>query len=196
MTNLAGHSEHAAAVALRLDGMITKPVRSTHLAAVLEGRNTPMDVAAVHLATRRPPIAEATEIPAADDEGDGPRILLAEDNAFNQKVAVSMLSMLGCRVEVACNGAEALDMIQRKEYDLVCMDCQMPEMDGYEATRRIRALPGRVSRVPIVAMTANALSGDRQACLDAGMDDFLCKPISKSMLGEMLEKFGLVMTPA
>jgi CheY-like chemotaxis protein len=142
------------------------------------------------------PVPEAAVVTAAGDADDGPRILLAEDNAFNQKVAVSMLTMLGCRVEVACNGAEALDMLQRGEYDLVCMDCQMPEMDGYEATRRIRALPGGASRIPIVAMTANALNGDRQACLDAGMDDFLCKPINKVMLGEMLEKYGLVTTPA
>ena len=109
---------------------------------------------------------------------------------------MGLLKMLGCRVEVAGNGAEALRLLQRGEFDLVCMDCQMPEMDGYETTRRIRELSGPKRRIPVVAMTANALSGDRRACYAAGMDDFLSKPINKAMLGAMLAKFGLIRIPA
>ncbi|MBE0566245.1 MAG: response regulator, partial [Krumholzibacteria bacterium] len=126
---------------------------------------------------------------------DAPRILLVEDNPFNQKVAVGMLKMLGCAVEVASNGAEALDLLQGMEFDLVCMDCQMPQMDGYEATRRIRELSGTKARVPVIAMTANVLSGDRRACFAAGMDDFLSKPINKATLAAMLAKFDLVKVP-
>jgi CheY-like chemotaxis protein len=103
------------------------------------------------------------------------RILLVEDNAVNQKLALRVLSLMGYQADVAGNGIEAVDAVQRQEYDLVLMDVQMPEMDGLEATRRIRA---RVEGGPrIVAMTANAMDGDREACLEAGMDDYVGKPI-------------------
>ena len=96
---------------------------------------------------------------------------------------------------VANNGCEAVDLATREVFDLVFMDCQMPEMDGYEATRRIRALDGPAATVPIVAMTANALSGDREACFAAGMDDFLSKPITKDMLVAILKRVGLLRSP-
>ena len=103
------------------------------------------------------------------------RILLVEDNAVNQKLALRVLSLMGYQADVAGNGIEAVDAVERQEYDLVLMDVQMPEMDGLEATRRIRA---RVEGGPrIVAMTANAMDGDREACLEAGMDDYVGKPI-------------------
>jgi PAS domain S-box-containing protein len=103
------------------------------------------------------------------------RILLVEDNAVNQKLALRLLSLMGYQADVAANGIEAVDAVERQEYDLVLMDVQMPEMDGLEATRRIRA---RVEGGPrIVAMTANAMDGDREACLEAGMDDYVGKPI-------------------
>ena len=111
------------------------------------------------------------------------RILLAEDNAVNQKVALHMLSRLGYRADVAANGLEVLDALQRIPYDIVLMDVQMPEMDGLEATRRIRAeaVPGKPSPW-IIALTANAMEGDAQHCLEAGMDDYLGKPIKKQSL--------------
>ena len=119
-------------------------------------------------------------------------MLLAEDNPFNQKVATAMLKLLGCRVQVAANGVEAVTMARDGAFDLVLMDCQMPAMDGYEATRRIRELPAPAGAVTIIAMTANALSGDRKACFAAGMDDFLSKPITKAMLSDMMNKWEIV----
>jgi signal transduction histidine kinase/CheY-like chemotaxis protein len=115
------------------------------------------------------------------------RVLLAEDNAINQTVARHLLEHMGCRVELACNGREAVDMSAAGDYDVVLMDCQMPDMDGYEATRHIRAREGDGPRLPIVAMTANAMTGDREKCLDAGMDGYLAKPVARGDLALALE---------
>lgn len=125
----------------------------------------------------------------------GARILLAEDSRLNQEVAVTMLKLLGCTTEVAENGEEALEALARQRYDLVLMDCQMPIMDGYEATRRLRQLSERTPPVlagelpPIIAVTAHAVSGDREACLEAGMDDYLAKPYRYSELVAVLERW-------
>ena len=105
------------------------------------------------------------------------RILLAEDNAINQKLAVRLLQQMGYRTDVAGNGLEAIQSIERQEYDVVFMDVQMPEMDGMEASRQINKRWGRTDRPRIIAMTANALQGDREKCLAAGMDDYMAKPI-------------------
>ena len=156
---------------------MTKPVRPSSLSQVLSGRNNIVDVTDIEVEPEVRPDRRTYSV------------LLAEDNPFNQKVAVGLLKRLGCEVAVAANGVEALDLAAKHDFDLVFMDCQMPEMDGYEATRRIRRLEGERRTVPIVAMTANALSGDRQACYAAGMDDFLSKPINKAMIDEMLIKW-------
>jgi CheY-like chemotaxis protein len=111
-------------------------------------------------------------------------ILVAEDNAVNQRVAAGLLKKLGYRFEMASDGNEAVRMAGEREYDLILMDCQMPNCDGYEASGILR---GRDVDVPIVAMTANAMTGDRERCLDAGMDDFLTKPVSPTALGEILK---------
>jgi CheY-like chemotaxis protein len=116
------------------------------------------------------------------------RILLAEDNVVNQKVALRTLERMGYRADVAANGIEVLDALERQPYDVVLMDMQMPEMDGLEATRRIckRWIPTRRPR--IIAMTANAMRGDREQCLDAGMDDYISKPVRIEDLVASLER--------
>ncbi len=119
----------------------------------------------------------------------GGRVLIAEDNPINQKVAMRLLSNLGYSADVVNNGAEALDWIQTGEYDVVLMDCQMPVMDGFEATRAIRQLHGRVAKTPIIAVTANALAGEREKCLAAGMDDYVPKPITKEGLDQTIQRW-------
>jgi CheY-like chemotaxis protein len=114
------------------------------------------------------------------------RILLAEDNVVNQKVALRLLQQMGYRADLASNGLEAIDCVARQTYDVVLMDVQMPEMDGLEASRRITARWPAGHRPRIIAMTANAMQGDREICLAAGMDDYLSKPIRLDKLVEAL----------
>ena len=116
------------------------------------------------------------------------RILLAEDNAVNQKLALRLLQQMGYRADLASNGLEAIESVERQPYDVVLMDVQMPEMDGLEATRRIAARWPAGERPRIVAMTANAMQGDREACLAAGMDDYVVKPIRVDALVEALKQ--------
>jgi CheY-like chemotaxis protein/HPt (histidine-containing phosphotransfer) domain-containing protein len=115
------------------------------------------------------------------------RILIAEDNPTNQAVALAQLEKLGYKADAVANGAEALEALQHGGYDLVLMDCEMPTMDGYEATRRIRESSN--PHVPIIAVTAHAMSGDRDRCLREGMNDFLSKPVDLQRLAEVLAKW-------
>jgi signal transduction histidine kinase/CHASE3 domain sensor protein/ActR/RegA family two-component response regulator len=147
------------------------------------------------------PLAEGVAAAAPDAPAPAPaapttaliglRALLAEDNQVNQAIGRKMLERLGMRVDVVANGAEALSALKERPYDLVLMDCQMPEMDGYEATRQLRKLPAKdVASLPVIAMTANAMAGDREKCLAAGMDDYLSKPLNAIALGSALEKWA------
>jgi CheY-like chemotaxis protein len=145
-------------------------------------------------------LTSALDLRATSEEPKGPRvslsakivqsahILVAEDNAVNQRVALGMLKRLGHRVDIVNDGAEALSALAKNEYDMVFMDCQMPVMDGFEATRAIRAGAGGVRNpdVVVVALTANVMSEDKKRCIDAGMDDYLAKPIRAAELKEMI----------
>jgi len=119
------------------------------------------------------------------------RILLAEDNTVNQRLAVTFLKKAGFQVDAVANGAEAVKALQHIPYDIVLMDIQMPEMDGYEATKIIRDPQTDVLRhdIPIIALTANAMARDRERCLKAGMDDYIAKPIKRDELIQIVENF-------
>lgn len=140
------------------------------------------------------PAAAEVLSPAPDEAGAAPaeglRVLVVEDNRVNQFVARGLLEREGCLVEVAADGAEALARWQAAPFDLVIMDCQMPGMDGFEATRRIRAAEAGFAHVPIVALTAGALDSERDRCFEAGMDDFLTKPLERRELQSALERWG------
>jgi two-component system, sensor histidine kinase and response regulator len=117
-------------------------------------------------------------------------VLVAEDNRVNQKLVSRLLEKQGCVVEVVDDGSAAVEKARHFAYDLILMDCQMPQMDGFEATAAIRREPGLAGRVPIVAVTANAMQGDREKCLAAGMNDYVSKPISVKDLKRVLEQWG------
>jgi CheY-like chemotaxis protein len=123
----------------------------------------------------------------------GLNILLAEDNLIGQKLAVSLIQRMGHKVSIAQNGIQAIEAIEREKFDIILMDVQMPEMDGLEATQAIRereSLTGR-PRIPIIAMTAYAMAGDRDRCLEAGMDGYVSKPINAQELFEAIENVEL-----
>ncbi len=117
-------------------------------------------------------------------------ILLAEDNLINQKLAERVLEVFGYSIDIAENGQQAIEMMHLKSYDLILMDVMMPEMDGLEATREIRRIIPKAMQPVIIAVTANALKGDRELCLDAGMNDYISKPINTQELRDLLIMYG------
>ena len=182
-------------------GYFVKPVRASTLmdalatawGAQLEGKESAIvtrhTLAESGSKSAAPRIASGGGATPAGLPFEHVRVLVAEDNVVNQKVACRLLEKLGCRVEVAANGREAVEMTARIPFDLVFMDCQMPELDGYDATREIRKREGAGKRTPILAMTANAMDTDRARCLEAGMDDFLSKPVHPSVLRRAMERW-------
>lgn len=172
---LPGAEEDAKALGFR--GFVSKPFRRRYLLAALQD--------ALGL-VRADEVAARAEV--RTPEARRLRILLAEDNVVNQRVATRMLEKMGHRVDTVQNGLEAIDAVSSLPYDLILMDCQMPECDGYEATRRIRASEG-TQRHAIVALTANALEGDRERCLAAGMDEYLTKPLRFDQLQAALAQY-------
>jgi signal transduction histidine kinase/DNA-binding response OmpR family regulator len=174
------------ATRLGIDCILAKPVRQSALVARLS-----------ELAGRRTPSTITTEVASVPTRPQvALRILVADDNPINQQVAAGLLAKLGHRSDLANNGREAVQMVEAGDYDLVLMDAQMPEMDGPAATRAIRALPGAKSRLPIIAMTANAMAGDRELYLAAGMDDYISKPIDRRRLDELLQRWAQRLAPA
>jgi CheY-like chemotaxis protein len=167
-----------------ISGYLTKPIRREILfesIAAVMGAGDPGEAGS--LVTRHTVAGARRKI--------GGKILLVEDNPLNQEVTLGMLSVLGCDADVAGNGQEALDAIAAKRYDLVLMDCQMPVLDGYAATRalRTREKESGGGHLRVVALTANALHGDSDACLAAGMDGYLSKPFTIQKLGNILSKW-------
>jgi CheY-like chemotaxis protein len=173
-----------------LAAYLTKPIRERQLHDCLVAVITPRPVAPGMPAARESPPLITRHTLAETEAKVDLRILLAEDNIINQKVAARLFQRLGYRVDVVANGREAVEAVSRIRYDAVFMDCQMPEMDGFEATNLIRKLeaPGTPRRVPVIAMTANVMQGDRERCLAAGMDDYLSKPISVDALAGALDR--------
>ena len=166
-------------------GVLSKPIlRPDQLReAILHAAGRPM------LETPPSPVPESlpTLIEVAPEQAPTYRVLLAEDNPINQRLAAILLKKLGCEVDLAGDGEQAVKMALANEYDLIFMDCQMPRMDGFEATAAIRKV--RLSP-PILALTANAILGDRQRCLDAGMDDYLTKPVALEALASAVEHWA------
>jgi CheY-like chemotaxis protein len=133
---------------------------------------------------------------AATEAAQRLRMLVVDDSPVNQRVATRMLENLGHRVDVASNGREAVDAVRSEGYAAVLMDCQMPEMDGFEATMAIRRLEGAAGRTPIIAMTAGAMKGDEEKCIAAGMDAYVSKPVDPGRLALVLGRWAQADTVA
>lgn len=188
LTSMGRRGDAKLAHSAGFSGYLTKPVRKAHLYDCLRlvmgqsqslSPNDHADSASPALITRH----QVAEVRAQL------LLLVVDDNAINQKVAVKMLEKLGYRINVAGNGKEALLALARQTYHLVFMDCQMPELDGFETTKLIRAHEQAGQHLPIIAMTANAMAGDREHCISAGMDDFVSKPVKSQDLQTMLTKW-------
>jgi signal transduction histidine kinase/CheY-like chemotaxis protein len=191
LTSLGQQGDAERLRSVGFDAYLTKPTRPSQLADVVSAvwsvkRNGSREV----FVTRHTIMeARAHDVATHPDATPRARVLVAEDNVVNQRVAVRLLETLGCRVDVAASGVEAIKMLEARVYDLVLMDCQMPEMDGYEATREIRRRESRAGgRTTIVAMTAHALAGDREKCVEAGMDDFVTKPVRRETLADVIDR--------
>ncbi|HEY4442083.1 MAG TPA: response regulator [Candidatus Elarobacter sp.] len=188
MLLITGAEENASAHDARARGfaaVVRKPIRQNALYDALVGAmRGPVPLEA--------PVIEPPAIVAVERNGDanGVRILVAEDNPVNRKLALQQLKKLGYDAHAVTNGREAIEAVSRDEFGLVLMDCQMPECDGFEATREIRKVESGGGRhIPIIAMTANALEGDREVCLAAGMDDYLAKPVQLAALRAAIERY-------
>jgi PAS domain S-box-containing protein len=183
MTSLGQRGDAKRMEEIGFSAYLNKPARQSELFDCLTA------VIAGAAATRQaPPIVTRHTV---REMRRGARILLAEDNITNQQVAVGILKKMGLRADAVANGTEALKALETLPYDLVLMDVQMPEMDGLEATRRIRRPQSAVRNhlIPIIAMTAHALQGDRERCLEAGMNDYITKPVDPRALAEALERW-------
>ncbi|MEA2626689.1 MAG: two-component system, sensor histidine kinase and response regulator [Candidatus Binatota bacterium] len=170
---------------------LTKPVRPTVLLDAIQTAWGARDVIGKEgvLITRHDLAARDSLSTGKPETRSHARVLVVEDNPVNQRVARLMLERIGCRVDVAGNGREAIALFEKVPYEIVLMDCQMPEMDGYEATAEIRQMESAGSRIPIIAMTAHTLQGAREKCLAAGMDDYIGKPVRPESLYRTIDKW-------
>jgi two-component system sensor histidine kinase/response regulator len=181
---MQGDEDHAGAAGF--DGFLLKPIKPSHLFNAIVDYSGTAPQEALHADSDRMTRHDSV----VEDEKKNLKILLVEDNITNQKVALMVMKKNGYRADAVNNGREALAALKRKRYDLVLMDVQMPEMDGFAATRAIRSSGEVYHNVPVIAMTANAMKGDREKCLEAGMDDYLPKPIVPQHLFDMLAKWS------
>ncbi|HJR76202.1 MAG TPA: response regulator [Nitrospiraceae bacterium] len=195
LTSIARRGDGKLAQEAGIAGYLTKPIRQAQLHSCLK--------IVMHRAVATSPAANSDQCPTSNqiitkhqvletEARAKARLLVAEDNSVNQKVAVRLLEKLGYKADVVGNGLEAIDALLRCPYEAVLMDCHMPELDGFEASRQIRALESRGAlraHVPIIAITANAMQGDRERCLLAGMDDYVSKPIGMDPLRATLAKW-------
>jgi diguanylate cyclase (GGDEF)-like protein len=176
MTNQA-HAESFMERFPEIDSYIQKPVLQSSLfdciSTAMKGSINPVN-----------PLYTVKE--QEEFDANNASVLVVEDNNANQQVAIGMLERLGCVVSVADNGIEAVNQVSRNRFDIILMDCNMPIMDGYEATTEIRKMDGSISHIPVIAMTANVQDGERQKCMQVGMNDYLSKPIKLQKLKEML----------
>ncbi len=187
MLSLFGAEHDTVQRSLRPNAIGLKPVRAAALATLVD-----------QVLTGKTPHAALLKAPAATPTFEGSKILLVEDNPVNQRVAQRMLQKLAAEVTIANNGAEALERIVTTRFDAVLMDCQMPMMDGFTATRRIREMErvGGLKRLPIIALTANVMSEDRELCLAAGMDAHLGKPIEPGQIIDTLSRYLKAVAPS
>jgi len=171
------------------DGFLSKPIRREKLFQMLEHILVAKEGEKEKSYVIQPQIL--TQYSVREEIKHSVRVLLAEDNPVNQKLATLMLTKAGYQVEVAENGKKAVEKYTAaaSDFDLIFMDVQMPEMDGMEATRKIRNLKLETRNIPIVAITAHTMKGDREKCLEAGMDDYITKPIKREIVFEILEKW-------
>jgi PAS domain S-box-containing protein len=189
LTSSGDQGEAASWLGAGFAAHLVKPVRQSQLEGSLAGAcgHLAADLAGLS-ATIGP--ATAPEALARPEGGNyRARVLVVEDNLVNQRVTARMLETRGCLVEIAANGRQALEMVEANACDLIFMDCQMPEMDGFEATAEIRRRQGYRRHTPIIALTANAMQGDRERCLAAGMDDYIAKPMKPSDIARALERW-------
>lgn len=184
-----GHScELSRAQGVRVDASLVKPVRHSQLLnALTSAWSKKLEIVQVGRYPTARGVANANARLAG--EFGGVRVLVAEDNPFNQKVVILTLGKLGIRPDVAANGREAIETFATTPYDLIFMDCQMPELDGYAASREIRSRERNGRRVTIVAMTAEAMAGSRELCIEAGMDDYIAKPVKRDEIFDALRRW-------
>jgi CheY-like chemotaxis protein len=184
LTSRAMRGDAARAREAGFDAYLTKPIKQSQLLNALRatfGREPATGPGAKNELVTRHMLAE--------ERKQRMHILLAEDNVVNQKVVLSMLGKLGYKVQAVSDGKEVLECLALRSYDLILMDIQMPEMDGYETTRTIRESQVLDSQIPIIALTANAMKGDDEKCLEVGMDDYLAKPINAKLLQEKISRW-------
>ena len=172
---------------LGMNEILMKPIRESQLIRALQ---SVLPNGAVSDAEPPAAPAEPEFVLEAAPAPHGGRVLVVEDNAVNQRVVALMLRKLGYQPEVAANGNEALRALELGSYDAILMDCQMPEMDGFEAARAIRSRTWKASTTPIIALTANALQGEREKCVAAGMNDYLAKPLTLDLLSDKLREWS------